>query len=298
MIAGVETGGTKVVCGLVRREAPRELVATARIPTTTPGETLAAVDAFLAAAADPIEAVGVASFGPLNVEPGRARYGWITGSPKREWVDTDLLGGIRLAGQVPTALLSDVSGAALGEHRWGAAVGTRSAAYATVGTGVGVGVVVDGRVLHGDGFPELGHLLVRRHPEDGFEGACRFHGDCLEGLVAGPSLRARWGIDAGALAAETRDRALPMLGSYLAQVAAVTAYATGVERMVLGGGVLQMPGLLEAARMQLARVTGGPGAGHAAALDALDFLVPPGLGHRSGLLGAIAAALDLLEARS
>jgi fructokinase len=298
MIAGVETGGTKVVCGVADREAPQRILRTERFPTTTPGETIGRINAFLAeqAASEPIEALGVATFGPVNVSPDEPRYGWITGTPKREWTDTPLLERIDVAAAVPAAVLSDVSGAALGEQRWGAGAGRRSIAYGTVGTGIGVGLVVQGAVLHGNGFPELGHLLVRRHPEDGFAGSCPFHGDCLEGLASGPAVLGRWGADASSLPADVRGQALEILAFYLAQAVATVAYAVGIERMVLGGGVLKAPGLLEEVRRQLPVVTGGPGGGHAATLDAPDFVVPPALGDLSGLSGALAAAADLLPA--
>jgi fructokinase len=300
MIAGVETGGTKVICGVARREAPDRILTTRRFPTTSPEETIGAVAAFLAAVAaeEPLEALGVATFGPVNVEPERPRYGWITGTPKAGWADTPLLDRIPAASAVPTVVLSDVSGAALGEQRFGAGAGVRSLAYATVGTGIGVGLVVAGRVLHGNGWPELGHLLVRRHPADpaGFPGVCRFHGDCLEGLASGPAVLARWGADASSLPEHLRSEAFEVLGFYLAQAVATVGAAFGVERMVLGGGVLKAPGLLEEVRRQLPRVSGGPGAGHAAALDDPGLVVPPALGDLSGLSGALAAAADLLPA--
>lgn len=300
MIAGIETGGTKVVCGVARRSAPHEVVGSRRFPTSTPDETIREINAFLteAAVGEPIDALGIGTFGPVNVVAELPRYGWITGTPKPGWADTDLLGGIDLAARVPTALLSDVSGAALGEQRWGAGVGVGSIAYATFGTGVGVGLVVQGQVLHGNGYPELGHLLVRRHPLDDFVGCCPLHGDCVEGLASGPAVLARWGANSSSLPAHLRPRAFEILGFYLAQVAAAAAYAAGSERVVLGGGVLKAPGLLDAATQQLPLVTGGRGAGHAATLDVPDFLCLPALGEFSGLLGSIAAAADLLPARS
>ena len=293
MIAGIETGGTKVVCGAVAEERPQHLLHTRRIPTTTPEETTQAINAFLREidSVEPISALGVASFGPVNVEPARERYGWVTGTPKAGWAHTDLLGRIELAGRVPTAMLSDVASAALGEQRWGAGAARERVAYATFGTGVGVGLVLDGRLLHGNGYPEMGHILVRRHPLDRYAGSCPFHGDCLEGLASGPAVLDRWGADTSSLPREERGPAFEMLGWYIAQLAATTAYTTGVERFVVGGGVLKAPTLLEAARVQLPRVTGGPGASHASSLDAPDFLASPALGDYSGVLGAVAAAL-------
>lgn len=294
MIVGVETGGTKVICGASREGRPRELVHERRIPTTTPDETAAAINAFIAEvdAADAVTALGVASFGPVNVEPGRPQWGWVTGTPKRGWADTDLIGRIPMARRVPTVVLSDVASAALGEYTWGAGAGIARLGYATFGTGVGVGLCLDGRPLHGNGYPELGHILVRRHPRDDYAGACPFHGDCLEGLASGPAVIGRWGEDASSLG-ERSVGALEILGYYIAQLAAAAAYTVGLERFIVGGGVAKAPGVLQSAREQLPRVIGGAAASHAAALDQPGFLGAPGLGDHSGVLGAVVAATAL-----
>jgi fructokinase len=293
VIVGIETGGTKVVCGAAPVSTPREVALTRQFPTTTPSETIAAINGFLAEAAalGPIDAVGLASFGPVNVEPASPRYGWITGTPKLAWRDTALLDRLHLDG-APVAVLSDVSGAALGELHWGAGVGWSSIGYATFGTGVGVGLVHHGALVNGNGYPELGHILVRRHPLDDFRGVCPYHGDCLEGLASGPAVLARWGADASSLPPDVRPVAFAVLGYYIAQITALVATTIGADRMVLGGGVLKAPGLLDAARAALDGVTGGPGAGNAVRRDAAELMVLPALGDRSGLLGAIAAGLD------
>jgi fructokinase len=296
VIVGIETGGTKVVCGAASESRPQQVVRDVRIPTTTPDETTAAINAFLdeVGAIEPIAALGVASFGPVNVEPGKPRWGWVTGTPKAGWADQDLVGRITIASSVPTVMLSDVASAALGEQTWGAGAGVSRIGYATFGTGVGVGLCFDGHVLHGNGYPEMGHLLVRKHPRDDYAGSCPFHGDCLEGLASGPAVIGRWGSDASSLDEATRSEAVELLGFYVAQLAAATAYTTGIERFVVGGGVLKTPGLFDAAVAQLPGVTGGPGASHASSLDQPGFFAPPALGDHSGVLGAIAAARDLL----
>jgi fructokinase len=296
VIVGIETGGTKVLCGAVSEDRPQELVRDIRIPTTTPDETTAAINAFIdeVSAIGAVNALGVASFGPVNVEPGKPRWGWVTGTPKPGWADTDLLGRIRLTSEVPTFMLSDVASAALGEQTWGAGAGVDRVGYATFGTGVGVGLCLDGQVLHGNGYPEMGHLFVRKHPLDDYEGACPFHGDCLEGLASGPGVIGRWGTDASSLDDEKRAEAVEILAFYVAQLAAATAYTTGVERFIVGGGVLKTPGLFDAVVAQLPQVTGGPGASHAASLDQPGFLATPALGDHSGVMGAIAAARELL----
>lgn len=295
MIVGIETGGTKVICGAARESSPHELVRDIRIPTTTPDETTDAINSFIdeVSSIEPITRLGVASFGPVNVEPGKPHWGWVTGTPKPGWADTDLVGRIRIAASVPTVMLSDVASAALGEQTWGAGAGVARIAYATFGTGVGVGLCLDGRVLHGNGYPEMGHILVRRHPGDDYAGSCPFHGDCLEGLASGPAVLGRWGTDASSLDEAKRPLALEILAFYIAQLAAAAAYTTGIERFIVGGGVLKTPGLFDAVVAQLPLVTGGPGASHAASLDQPGFFASPGLGDHSGVLGAIAAAQGL-----
>lgn len=292
MLAGIETGGTKVACGIADRSAPTELVMTRRFATTTPGETISRIVDFLDEAdrVHGLDAVGIASFGPVNVDPALPRYGWITGTSKPGWANTKLVERIEARIARPIALVSDVSGAALGEQQWGAGRDVASVAYATFGTGVGVGVVLDGRVLHSNGAPEVGHLLVRRHRLDDFAGACPFHGDCLEGLASGPAVLARWGTDSSHLPARLERQAFEILGFYIAQAVAAVAYTTGVQRVVIGGGVLKAVGLLDEARRQLSLVTGGPLAGHPIASDPWDFIVAPELDDRSGVLGAIAVA--------
>lgn len=295
MIAGIETGGTKVICAAAAAASPDEPVLTRRFPTTTPDETIGRIRAFLdeAAADEPLQAVGVASFGPVDAQRGSGRYGWVTGTPKPGWSDTDLLGRIVPAG-VPSAFVSDVLGAAVGEQRFGAGRGTRGLAYATVGTGVGVGLIVDGRPTGGDGWPELGHLLVRRHPDDDYAGNCPFHGDCLEGLAAGPAVSDRWGVDASSFPADVHDTAFSILASYIAQLAFTVVLATGAERMVLGGGVMLAPGLLEAVRAELPRLVRGYGPTHLVTGDPKDLLVAPAIVGSSGVVGALALAADLL----
>lgn len=262
-----------------------------RFATTSPGETIGRVEAFLLETDERygLDAIGVASFGPVNVEPDQPRYGWTTGTPKPGWANPKLLERLPTASRVPTALLSDVSGAALGEQRWGAARDTPSVAYATFGTVVGVGIVAGGRVLHGNGYPELGHLLVRQHPFDDFVGSCPFHRDCLEGLAAGPSVLARWGADTSHLDPRVRQQAFEILGFYIAQTVATVAYSTAESRA--------RRRCVESARSPRRGTSsanlcnGRPMAEHAISADPFDFMAEPALGDLSGVFGAIAAAI-------
>jgi len=295
MLVGIETGGTKVVCGAARAEAPDRLVASRRFPTTGPEETIGRIRDFVAevGADEPVEAIGIASFGPVDADPASPRFGSVTTTPKPGWADVDLLARVNPEG-LPAAFVSDVLGAAVGELRYGAGRGARSLAYATVGTGVGVGVVVDGRPIGGDGWPEVGHLLVRRHPADGFAGSCPFHGDCLEGLTAGPAVLARWGVDASSFPAAQRDESLGILASYIAQMAYSVILTVGAERVVLGGGVMQAPGLLDAVRVALPGIARGYGPAALTTAAPEDVLVAPGVPGSPGVVGALALAADLV----
>lgn len=292
MIAGIETGGTKIVCGVADRENLTEPTSVTRFPTTTPEETLGRIADFLAEVG-PVEAVGIASFGPADADPASPTYGFVTSTPKPGWKDTDVLSAVRAAADAPAAFISDVTGAAIGESRAGAGRGVRNVGYATIGTGVGVGLVVDGRPLSGNGWPELGHLLVRRHPADRFEGHCPYHGDCLEGLTAGPAVLARWGEDASSFPAAEKDERFEILAYYIAQLAWTTVLTLGLDRLVLGGGVMLAPGLLERTWPALTSIAGGYGPPQVATGDPRDLLVAPGLPGTSGLVGALSLAADL-----
>lgn len=285
--AGIEAGGTKFVLAL--GTGPDDVVDTAVVPTTTPGETLARVREFFDAPREGVRVsrVGIASFGPLDLRPSSPTYGRITTTPKPGWAGTDLLGAVRSWFEVPAVIDTDVNGAAFGEARWGAARDVRSSAYLTVGTGIGGGAVVDGRVLGGQVHPEMGHLHVRRHPDDDFAGSCPFHGDCLEGMASGPAIRARVGRPAHDLGEEL-DRVVELEAFYLAQLLSTVALVLAPERVVLGGGVLGMPGLMTAVRWAVLDRLAGALDGTPVAEDVGSWLVPPQLGRLSGVLGAIA----------
>ena len=193
LLGGIEAGGTKFVCALGR--GPAELLAEARFPTTTPGETIArAIEFFRQAAGDEMPAaVGIGSFGPIDADPESPTFGHITSTPKPGWAHTDLAGAVARALDVPVGFDTDVNAAALAEHRWGAARGLDTFAYLTVGTGIGGGAMVGGHLVHGLVHPEMGHLLIARREDDDFPGVCPFHGGCLEGMASGPALEKRWG---------------------------------------------------------------------------------------------------------
>lgn len=291
MFAGIEAGGTKFVCAV--GTGPDDLSALTSVPTTSPAETLGAVVEHLRAHG-PFRAVGVASFGPVDLQPGSPTYGHITSTPKPGWQRTDVVGALREAFGVPVGFDTDVNGAALAEGRWGAARGLDTHVYVTVGTGIGGGAVVSGRLVHGLLHPEMGHLMVRRHPDDDFAGTCPYHGDCLEGLASGPALAARWGRSADDLGPR-RDEAVALEAWYLGELACSLAYVLSPQRVVIGGGVAQLEGLLPAVRSgAVARLAGYLDA-PAITEHSDSWLVAPALRGRSGVLGAIALAEQALH---
>jgi len=285
LFGAIEAGGTKFVCAV--GTGPDDLRAELRIPTSTPAATIAAALAFFreqAARGRPIAALGVGSFGPVELDLASPSWGHITSTPKPGWAGTDLAGELGRGLGVPVAFETDVNAAALGEGRWGAAAGLDDFVYVTVGTGIGGGVVAGGRLVHGRQHPEIGHLRVRReHAADPFPGCCPFHRDCLEGLAAGPAIAARWGKPAEELPAD--HPAWPLEARYLAELAATLALVLSPRKILFGGGVLQQPQLLPLIRQHLPELLAGY-------LEAPE-IAPPALGSRAGLLGALALAEDL-----
>jgi fructokinase len=293
---GIEVGGTKVIC--VVGSDPDHIVAQTRIPTTTPGRTLAQVVDFFqetGATGGPPAAIGIASFGPLELRRSHPQYGFITTSPKPGWACVDLVGRVRTALELPVELDTDVNGAALGEGRWGAGRGLDTFVYLTVGTGVGAGAVIDGRIAHGLVHPEVGHISVVRQPGDDFPGWCPFHGDCLEGMAGGAALAARWGRPAELLDGAELAAAVELAAAYLAGGLRTLVYTVAPQRIVIGGGVAAMPGLFPLVRAKLAELLNGyPGLPeHAAA----DFVVPAALGALAGPAGALALAASSRDPR-
>lgn len=295
LLGAIEFGGTKVVCALGR--GPDAVLDEARIATTTPAATLGAVAEFFATAErrhGRAAALGIAAFGPVDVDEVSARHGRILDTPKPGWSDVDLLAPFRRPG-LALALDTDVNAAALAEHRWGAGRGLGSLAYVTVGTGIGGGAVVRGRTVAGFLHPEMGHVRVRRDPRDReFAGTCPFHGDCLEGLACGPAIRARWGATLAELG--PGHEANSIVGGYLGQLAATLALVLSTERIVFGGGVAANAALLPEIRREMARTLNGylPLARAAGSVD--EYVVAPALGDRSGLAGAFLLAAGAVEA--
>jgi fructokinase len=291
-VGAVEAGGTKFVCLL--GSSPDDVVARTRIPTgDDPARTLAAVVDFFAQHPAPA-AVGIASFGPVELRPDHPHYGYITSTPKPGWRDVDLVGPIRSALGVPVGFDTDVAGAALGEGRWGAAQGLGTFVYMTVGTGIGAAAVVGGRLAVGLGHAEMGHISVPRQPGDTYPGGCPYHGDCLEGMASGGAIAARFGRPAEQLDGADLKQAVEWEAGYLAAGLRTIVYTLFPERVVIGGSVPQLPGLFPLVRSTLRDMLAGYGALPEHHEEA--FVSPAGLGGLAGPAGALVLAENALRA--
>jgi fructokinase len=295
LFGGIEAGGTKFICMV--GSGPDTVVGETRIPTTQPQETIQkAVDFFAPYnRSGQLAAVGIASFGPVDLNPDSQTYGYITTTPKSGWAYVDLLGGIQRGLNIPATLDTDVNAAAFGEQYW--TPENRSLdpfLYMTIGTGIGVGVIINGAPLHGLVHAEAGHFaLPHDWQKDPFPGVCPYHGDCLEGLASGLSMNKRWGQQPEAL--PDPHPAWDLEAEYIAFALVNMIYAYSPQRIVLGGGVSQHPGLHQAARCKVQQLINGY-VHSAMVLDRInEYILPPTLGTRSGVLGAIAMAIKLAE---
>jgi fructokinase len=284
--AAIEAGGTKFRIAVARG---RELVADTTIPTTVPDETLGATVDFIRDWGT-VDAAGIACFGPLDIDPSSGTYGSITTTPKPHWSNTPVLTRIRSELGVPTAIDVDVGAAALGEWTWGAAQGLRHFIYITVGTGFGAGVFIDGKVHHGLGHPEMGHITVERAEGDDYPGHCPFHGACLEGMAAGPAIEDRWGAPGADLI--HRAEVWELVAGYLAQAIRTFTYVAAPEKILLGGGVMQTEGLLDLVRAKTIQQLAGYVTDDSLRGSLESYVVAPAFGQDAGLFGAIALATE------
>ncbi len=292
LYGAVEAGGTKFVCVVGR--GPSELLAEQRIPTESPDVTLANVISFFRPYCRDvgIQAIGIGSFGPCDLDVSSPTYGFITSTPKPGWQNTDLVGTLRRALSLPVAFDTDVNAAAFGEYMWGAATGKSTCLYLTVGTGIGGGFLVAGRPLHGLQHPEMGHIRVPHdRARDPFIGSCPFHGDCLEGLASGPAIRARFGMRGEDL--DDADTFWELEAEYLGVAIATYVLVLSPALVVLGGGILQrtflLPRIREFVKESLAGYIRQP-----ALMEGIqDYLVAARLGAQAGVLGALAMASSL-----
>lgn len=293
LFGAIEAGGTKFVCAV--GTGPDDLRDEVRFPTTTPAETLGrALDYFRQAQRThgPLTALGIGSFGPVDLDRASATWGWVTSTPKPGWAQTEVAPFFGRELGIPVAFDTDVNGAALGEALWGAGQGVGSLVYLTVGTGIGGGVYLGGRLVHGLVHPEIGHILLPRDPvRDPFPGSCPFHGSCWEGLASGPALAQRWGAAGVTLGPDHPAWALE--AHYLALGLQSLVGILSPQRIVLGGGVMDQPQLFPLVREELLRLNNGYIRHPALTPEGVGaYVVPPALGNRAGILGALALARD------
>ncbi|HEX3913367.1 MAG TPA: ROK family protein [Steroidobacteraceae bacterium] len=298
LLGGVELGGTKCVCLI--GTGPGDIRGQIAVPTGgDANETLSKIEDIFRdwhAAHGPIAALGIASFGPVDLNRSSARYGFITSTTKPGWRDTDVARRLAKLFPVPVGFDTDVNGAALAEGRWGAAKHLSDFAYVTVGTGVGAGLVIDGRPAYGFCHSELGHIRIARKAGDVWHGACAFHGDCVEGLASGVAIAARAGRPASQVPPDSP--LWELVAHALAQLLHTIVLATAPRRIFIGGGVIEgRPELLECVRRQLVQSLNGYSRLDELAGGIERYAVPPGLGSLAGPLGALALAADTISPR-
>jgi fructokinase len=288
MLGAIEAGGTKFVCAV--GDETGTIVERIQIPTTVPEETMHQVLEFFKRYE--IEAIGIGSFGPIDVDRASNTYGYITSTPKAGWKDYPIVQTLSDTFQVPVGFNTDVNAAALGEATFGAAQGLDSCLYITVGTGVGAGAVVQGKLLQGLTHPEMGHILVRRHPNDEYQGKCPYHHDCLEGLAAGPAIEARWGEKGSHLV--ERTEVWDLEGYYIAQALMQYVLILSPKKIILGGGVMNQKQVFASINKYLEEFING----YVTLPELTDYIVSPGLGDRAGIIGSLLLANQALQERS
>lgn len=289
LIGGIEAGGTKMVCAV--GDEYGKLIDRKSFPTRQPEETFADIISYFKEW--DIKALGIGCFGPVDLNKDSKTYGYITSTPKPGWANRDIVGTFKKALGVPVGFDTDVNGAILGEVTWGAARGADSAIYITIGTGVGVGVFVNGRLLHGLVHPEAGHILLEKHPKDNYKGHCPYHSNCMEGLASGPAIEERWGKKAFELA--DKKEVWELEAFYIAS--AVTNYILtySPQKIILWGGVMHQEQLFDMVRTQVKKMLNGY-VDSPMILDKIEeYIVKPQLGEDPGILGAIKLGLDAME---
>ncbi len=286
LIGGIEAGGTKMVCAIGDENG--NIIDRQSFPTRKPKETFEEMIDYLKKW--DIKALGIGSFGPLDLNRKSSTYGYITSTPKPGWKNCDFVGTFNKALNVPVGFDTDVNGAILGEVTWGAAKGTQSAIYITIGTGVGVGVYVNGQLLHGLVHPEAGHILLEKHPNDVYKGHCPFHTNCLEGLAAGPAIEERWGAKGVDLA--DRSEVWELESYYIAS--AITNYILtySPEKIILWGGVMHQEKMFDMVRKNVKDMLNGYVANEMITDRIDEYIVKPALGENPGVLGAIQLGLE------
>ena len=289
LLGAIEGGGTKFVCGIGTPDG--QILERTSFPTTTPEETMGRAIAFFES--KEIHAIGIGTFGPIDVNLKSESYGCITNTPKPYWSGFNVVNYLKRHLDVPVGFDTDVNAAALGEAVWGAAKGLNSCLYMTVGTGIGAGAFIEGQLVHGLTHPEMGHIIVRRHPDDTYEGGCPFHKDCLEGLASGPAIENRWKMKAFDLGAA--HFAWELEAYYLAQALLNFILILSPEKIIIGGGVMNQTQLFPLIQQQLDSLLNGYIQHPALTRGYANYIVQPSLGDNAGLTGALAMADRALQ---
>ncbi len=289
MLGAIEAGGTKFVCAVGTSDG--EIIERIQVETGTPEETIPKVIAFFKK--HPIQALGIGSFGPIDIDKTSETYGNITSTPKPGWGDYPFVRTMQEVFPIPIEFNTDVNGAALGELMHGAAQGLDSCLYITVGTGIGAGAVFQGQLLQGMSHPEMGHVPVRRHPDDTYEGFCPYHGDCAEGMAAGPAIEGRWNEKAVNLADQSEVWTLEAY--YLAQALVQYILILSPKKIIMGGGVMKQAQIFELIHTQVQTLLNGYVALPQITAHIHEYIVPPALGDNAGIVGALMLAKKALE---
>ena len=291
---GIEAGGTKFVCAIAN--GPDDILDEDRFPTTDPEETLAKSISFFQRSIEKhkikLLSLGIGCFGPVDLNQKNETYGYITTTPKPGWRNVNVLQPISQALGIPIAFDTDVNAAAIGERKWGAALGVDNFLYFTIGTGVGGGAIINGKPLHGLIHPEMGHIiLTRHHLDNSFNGKCPFHKNCFEGLASGPTIKARWGTSAELL--EDQHLAWEIEADYIAQAMSNFICSFSPQMIILGGGVMQKKHLFPLVRTKTQSFLNGYVESEMVQDRMDEYIIPPGLGNKAGILGAIAMASEI-----
>lgn len=289
LIGAIEAGGTKIVCGIGTEQG--EVLERISFPTEQPDVTLPRIIEYFQD--KQVEAIGIGTFGPINLDKTSPQYGYVTTTPKPGWSGYDFLGTLKKAFSIPMGWDTDVNAAALSEATWGAAKGLDSCVYYTIGTGIGVGVYAEGRLIHGFMHPEGGHVPVKRHKDDTFAGFCPYHADCLEGLAAGPAIEKRFGVKGSELA--SGHAAWEIEAYYIGQALTSTILMLAPKKIILGGGVMHQEQLFPLIREEVKRNLNGYLSVPETAANIDSYIVPPGLGDNAGLCGALALGMTALK---
>lgn len=290
-LGALEAGGTKMVCAVGDENG--EIFERISLPTETPDKTIPAMIEYFKD--KQIEALGIACFGPIDLNRSSDTYGFITTTPKLAWANCDIVGMFKEALGIPVGFDTDVNGSALGEATWGITKGLENSMYITIGTGVGAGIITNGKLLHGMLHPEAGHILLTKHPDDSYKGHCPYHANCLEGLAAGPAIEERWGKKAIDLA--DKKEVWEMEAYYIGQALVDFIVTLSPQRIVLGGGVTHQEHMLPLIRGEVKKQLNGYL--KTKELEDLEhYIVLPSLNDNQGIMGALKLALDELALNS